>query len=41
MPIAIPSGVEVQLDAASISVKGALGTLSLNINPLVQLVREG
>ncbi|MEY3105563.1 MAG: ribosomal protein [Pseudomonadota bacterium] len=41
MPIAIPSGVEVQLDAASISVKGTLGTLSLNINPLVQLVREG
>jgi len=41
MPIAIPSGVEVQLDTASISVKGTLGTLSLNINPLVQLVREG
>ena len=41
MPIAIPSGVEVQLDDASISVKGALGTLSLRINPLVRLVREG
>ncbi|MBU6286204.1 MAG: 50S ribosomal protein L6 [Betaproteobacteria bacterium] len=41
MPIAIPSGVEVQLDAASISVKGSLGTLSLRINPLVQIVREG
>ncbi|MFM7385812.1 MAG: 50S ribosomal protein L6 [Betaproteobacteria bacterium] len=41
MPVAIPSGVEVQLDAASISVEGALGTLSLRINPLVRLVREG
>lgn len=41
MPVAIPSGVEVQLDSASISVKGALGTLSLRINPLVRLVREG
>jgi large subunit ribosomal protein L6 len=41
MPVAIPSGVEVQLDDASISVKGALGTLSLRINPLVRLVREG
>lgn len=40
MPVAIPSGVEVQLDDASISVKGALGTLSLRINPLVRLVRE-
>ena len=40
MPVAIPSGVEVQLDAASISVKGALGTLNLRINPLVRLVRE-
>jgi large subunit ribosomal protein L6 len=41
MPVAIPSGVEVQLDDASISVKGALGTLSLRINPLVRLVRDG
>jgi len=41
MPVAIPSGVEVQLDSASISVKGALGTLSLRFNPLVRLVREG
>ena len=41
MPVAIPSGVEVQLDDASISVKGALGTLSLRVNPLVRLVREG
>ncbi|MFN5141032.1 MAG: 50S ribosomal protein L6 [Burkholderiales bacterium] len=41
MPVAIPSGVEVQLDDASITVKGALGTLSLRINPLVRLVREG
>ena len=41
MPVAIPAGVEVQLDDASISVKGALGTLSLRINPLVRLVREG
>ncbi|MFM8882184.1 MAG: 50S ribosomal protein L6 [Betaproteobacteria bacterium] len=41
MHVAIPSGVVVQLDSASISVKGALGTLSLRINPLVRLVREG
>jgi len=41
MPVAIPAGVEVQLESSSISVKGALGTLSMRVNPLVQLVREG
>jgi len=41
MPVAIPSGVEVQLDSASFSVKCARGTLRLRINPLVRLVREG
>lgn len=41
MPVVIPAGVEVQIDASSILVKGALGTLTLKINPLVQIVREG
>lgn len=35
--VAIPQGVEVALQAESISVKGALGALNLNLNPLVKV----
>jgi large subunit ribosomal protein L6 len=35
--VAIPQGVEVALQAESISVKGALGALSLALNPLVKV----
>jgi len=41
MPIALPGGVDVNVDAASISVKGPLGTLVQAINPLVTIRREG
>ena len=37
--VAIPQGVEVALQAESISVKGALGALSLALNPLVKVER--
>jgi large subunit ribosomal protein L6 len=36
-PIAIPQGVEVAIKQDVISVKGTLGALSLNVNPLVQV----
>ncbi|WP_101102009.1 50S ribosomal protein L6 [Macromonas bipunctata] len=35
--VAIPQGVEVALQAESISVKGALGALNLTLNPLVKV----
>ena len=41
MPITLPGGVDVNVDAASISVKGPLGTLVQAINPLVTIRREG
>ncbi len=41
MPIALPGGVDVNVDSASISVKGPLGTLVQAINPLVTIRREG
>ncbi|MES2888456.1 MAG: 50S ribosomal protein L6 [Pseudomonadota bacterium] len=40
MPIAIPKGVEVTLSGSSITVKGALGTLVREVNPLVKLKNE-
>jgi len=40
MPVAIPQGVDVTLTADKISVKGALGTLSRPINPLVSIKSE-
>ncbi|MGC4059993.1 MAG: 50S ribosomal protein L6 [Aquabacterium sp.] len=35
MPIAVPQGVDVKISAEAVTVKGALGTLSLAQNPLV------
>jgi len=41
MPIALPGGVDVNVDAASISIKGPLGTLVQAISPLVTIRKEG
>jgi large subunit ribosomal protein L6 len=41
MPIAVPAGVDVNLSADSISIKGPLGTLNQAITPKVKVVKEG
>jgi len=41
MPIAVPQGVDVQIKADQISVKGSLGTLTRPINSLVTVKNEG
>jgi large subunit ribosomal protein L6 len=41
MPIAVPQGVDVSVQADKISVKGLLGTLSRALNPLVAVKNEG
>ena len=41
VPVAVPSGVDVQIANGAITVKGPLGTLTQAINPLVSIVREG
>ncbi len=38
-PIAIPQGVEVAVKQDAISVKGALGAMSLSLNPLVSVAQ--
>lgn len=40
-PVPVPSGVDVQLAADSITVKGPLGSLSQSVHPLVSIVRDG
>ena len=40
MAIAVPSGVEVSVDAQRIAVKGALGTLARAANPLVTVKND-
>lgn len=40
MPIAVPQGVDVSINAEQISVKGALGTLVRPVNPLVSVKNE-
>lgn len=40
MPIALPAGVEVTIAADRITVKGALGTLSMPLNGLVKVTNE-
>ncbi len=37
MPIAVPQGVDVKITADQITVKGANGTLSREVNPLVSI----
>jgi len=41
MPIAVPQGVDVSVDAQQISVKGSLGTLVRPVNQLVTVKSEG
>jgi large subunit ribosomal protein L6 len=41
VPVAVPSGVDVQIANGAITVKGPLGTLTQAINPLVAITREG
>ena len=40
MPVTIPQGVDVTVNADTISVKGSLGTLVRPINPLVSIKNE-
>lgn len=41
LPVAIPQGVDVAITAENISVKGALGALSLPVNRLVAVAKDG
>ncbi|MCZ6618996.1 MAG: 50S ribosomal protein L6 [Gammaproteobacteria bacterium] len=40
-PVMLPSGVEIKLDGQHIVVKGARGTLELDVHDTVEVVREG
>jgi large subunit ribosomal protein L6 len=40
MPVAVPSGVEVAVSAAEVSVKGPLGTLKQPLSPHLRVKRE-
>ena len=40
-PVALPKGVEVSLAGGNVTVKGPLGSLTLNRNPAVEVVVEG
>jgi large subunit ribosomal protein L6 len=41
MPVAVPQGVDVAISAEQITVKGANGSLSRALNPLVAVKNEG
>ena len=41
MPVAVPPGVDVAITAEQITVKGANGTLSRALNPLVSVKKDG
>ena len=41
MPVAVPQGVDVQISADQITVKGAMGTLVRAMHPLVTIQKEG
>jgi large subunit ribosomal protein L6 len=41
MPIAVPQGVDVSINADTISIKGSLGTLTRPINSLVTVKNDG
>ena len=41
MPITVPEGVDVQITADQITVKGANGTLARAVNPLVNVQKNG
>ena len=40
MPISVPKGVDVSVNAEQITVKGALGTLVRSVNPLVSVKND-
>ncbi|UJJ32884.1 50S ribosomal protein L6 [Halopseudomonas maritima] len=39
-PVKLPQGVEIKLDGQALSIKGAKGTLELNLHPTVEVVQE-
>ncbi len=39
-PVKLPSGVEVKLAGQQLSVKGAKGTLELNVHSSVEVIQE-
>lgn len=39
-PVKLPAGVELKLDGQLLSVKGAKGSLELNLHPAVEVVQE-
>ena len=41
MPITVPQGVDVQITADQITVKGAIGSLARAVNPLVNVKKDG
>lgn len=40
-PIAIPAGVQINLDGQKVAVKGKSGELTVNVNPAVEIVIDG
>jgi large subunit ribosomal protein L6 len=40
-PVAVPSGVEVKLQASRLHIKGPRGSLDYDVHPLVQVTQEG
>ena len=40
MPVTVPQGVDVTINASRISVKGTGGTLSMSTNPLVTIANN-
>lgn len=40
-PITIGSGMDVKIEGQNVSVKGSKGTLSLNVHPNVEVIKEG
>ncbi|KZY61883.1 50S ribosomal protein L6 [Oleiphilus sp. HI0071] len=40
-PVALPSGVEVKLGEGQLEVKGSKGSLSMEVNPVVEINQDG
>ena len=40
-PIAVPAGVEVQIDGTTVTVKGPTGELTRSFQPMMQITHEG
>ena len=41
LPVPVPKGVEINVAAASVSVKGPLGTLTQPVTPNVRVKKDG